>query len=103
MASFANDLSRSLDPTFRAQVRGAIYKLAIPVIGEASSTLGRDRRHDLMVGATRDPDRFVPWIAALVAAESSIRAVDMPTGVSDAAVETALTNVLNDAAGVQAA
>lgn len=102
MASFANDLARAGDPTFRNQVQGALYKTTIAVIGEASSTPGRDQRHDLLVSAVRDPSRFVPWLAALTAGEASIRAVDMPGALSDATVETSFVNILNDAAGVKA-
>lgn len=101
--TFDNDNKRAADPTFQTQVRGAVYKTAIAVIGEASSTPGRDARHDLLWSAIRQPNLYVPWLAALVAGESSIRAVDMPATVTDAAVEAAFVNVLNDAAGVKAA
>lgn len=103
MATFSNDFARASDSSFQTQVRGAVYKTAIAVIGEASSTPGRDQRHDLLWSAIRQPTIYVPWIAALVAGEASIRAVDMPAAVSDAAVEAALVAVLNDAAGVKAA
>lgn len=102
--TFANDFARASDSVFRIQVQSALFKLASAVIGEAvanpPSATAVGKRHNWIVGAINSLDRQLPVIASMVAGTSTIRSVDMPTAIPDATVESALSSVISDLAGV---
>lgn len=103
--TFANDIARAADPTFRSQIQAAIYKLAPAVIGEAATNpptqAGVDKRHTWMTGAVTNPGFWVPIVSSLAAGQASIRSVDMPAAISDATVETVVTSLISDLAGLK--
>jgi hypothetical protein len=102
--TFSNDLARATDPTFVGQVRAALYKTLPSVIGEAAGALTQtevNKRHAWAVDAMRNPGTWVPVAAAMIAGQAAIRNVDMPTAIADATIESTLTSLISDMAGVQ--
>lgn len=119
--SLVQEYQRATDGAFQQRVRSAIFQLLPDVIGEAvgasvpgysgnvTLTQGMiDRRHGWAVDVLRQPDYWVPKIAAVLAGENAVRAVDLPnpsTGsseISDTIIVGRVRALIFDLAGVPA-
>lgn len=61
-----------------------------------------DKRHAWVVDFTRQPDYWIPKCAAMLAGETAILAIDMPTVPDDATIKSRALRLVHSLAGVKA-
>lgn len=94
---------RANDPDFQARIRSQIARHIPNVMNEAASVKGHPKRIALMhaICSPGGMERYIAIFAAAIAGEAPIIAVDNTALITDAQINTALSNVFGPIAGVE--
>lgn len=99
------EVDRTADQTFRAQVRAAVFRVLPDVIGEDAGTMQPARvakRHSWAMGVLERPTDGVDRVVSLLAGEPAIRNVMPPALVPDDTIVARVRALVDDFAGVLA-
>jgi hypothetical protein len=114
--TLSQETTRAADPAFQALVRAAVWQLIPDIIGETVGTLIADgttlnvpltqamidKRHGFAVSFMASPDFWAPKVAAMLAGEAAVRAVDPPAMPADNVIVARTRACINALAGVKA-
>jgi hypothetical protein len=95
--AFLESYELSVNPEFRKRIQIAIAKIALDVVGEASSgiVVKDKRRKDLGIGILNNPSAYVERFSIAVVTNPVIN-----SNSSDGDIEFTVSSVFDDIAGV---